>query len=111
MSYLNHSMLLNSVYKTVREVSCTVTMSSQHHPLKILSIFKKEKISVEEHSEPQQLLSNYNILAHFPRRKVQSDYMNSNLIIKASTGICTAAFSKQSNCESLQYVILHLMEI
>lgn len=43
--------------------------------------------------------------------KVQVDFMNCNLIIKASWGISVAAYSKKSNCESLKFVIPWLMEL
>lgn len=51
------------------------------------------------------LLSFNNILTHFPPWKVQFDYMNCNLIMKASAGISAAAFSKMSNHESQKFVI------
>lgn len=38
------------------------------------------------------LLSYFNILTHFPPRKIQLDYMDCNLIIKASTGINVTVF-------------------
>lgn len=43
--------------------------------------------------------------------KVQVDFMNCNLIIKACTGISAAAYSIKSDCESLKFVIPQLMEV
>lgn len=53
----------------------------------------------------------YNILTHFPHWKVQSDYINCNLIIEASTCISVGVCSKKSYRESVKFVSPQLMEI